>query len=219
METRILLADRQYMFREAVRDLLEREPGFHVVADTDDGEQLLQLIEEHNPDILLIDTRLRKRSGIEALHEISAAHKTVRPIVFTDDYAQDQVIQAMLWGARGFLRKNSITQLLFKSIRSVMAGQYWISHGDVIELVQSMRSLSAMVEKSAQLQTHSLSQQQQQIVEAIVAGCTNREIAEDLDLSERTVKYHLTKIFGKLGVSGRMELARFSLKKRLAPEG
>jgi two-component system, NarL family, nitrate/nitrite response regulator NarL len=218
MPTRILIADRQIMFREAVRGLLEKGGEFLVVADTDDGEQLTQLVAERKPDVLLIDIKLRKRSGLESLREIAAAHGTVRPIVFTDSLDQSEIMQALLWGARGILRKDAITELLFKSIRTVMAGQYWISRDDVVNLVHNLQSLTSMVEQSNQLQTRNLSAQQQQIVEAIVAGCSNREIAKELAVSERTVKYHLTRIFSKLGVSGRMELARFSLKNNVVKE-
>jgi two-component system, NarL family, nitrate/nitrite response regulator NarL len=218
MNIRILIADRHFMFREVLRSLLEQEPEFCVVADTDDGEQLATLVGDRNPDILLMDVELRKRSGIEALRQIAEEQRTVRPIILTDEFNQGEIIQALLWGACGVLRKDVVTQLLFKSIRAVMAGQFWISRDDVSELVKNLRSLMAMVEQNAQKQTSNLSAQQQQIVEAIVAGCTNREIAKDLAVCERTVKYHLSRICTKLGVSGRMELARYSLKNKVVRE-
>jgi DNA-binding NarL/FixJ family response regulator len=218
MNIRILIADRHFMFREALRSLLGQEPEFCVVADTDDGEQLATLVGNHNPDVLLMDVELRKRSGIEALRQIAEDRRTVRPIILTDEFKQDEIVQVLLWGACGVLRKDVATPLLFKSIRAVMAGQLWISRSDVADLVKNLRFLTAMVEQNAQLQIRGLSAQQQQIVEAIVAGCTNREIAKDLAVCERTVKYHLSRIFTKFGVSGRMELARFSLKNRVVPE-
>jgi DNA-binding NarL/FixJ family response regulator len=218
MDTRILIADRQDMFREVLRRLLESQAGFVVVADTDDGEQLTHLVSDLRPEVLLLDLKLRKRSGIEALREIAACRPEVRPIVLTDAIAQSEITQALLWGARGVVSKDSPTHLLFKSIRMVMAGEYWISHDEVAELVRNLRSLEALVEQSTQLQARSLSHQQQQIVEAIVSGCSNREIAQELSVSERTVKYHLTRIFSKFGVSGRMELARFTLKNRVVRE-
>jgi two-component system, NarL family, nitrate/nitrite response regulator NarL len=214
MEIRILLADRQELFRKALRRLLEQELDFKVLADTDDGEKLSHIVAEHKPDVLLMDIKLRKRSGIEVLREITVT----RPVLLIDAAEQSDITQALIWGAQGIIRKDAPTQLLFKCIRTVAAGQYWVSHDEIPDLVQNLRSLMDMVEKSTQMQTRSLSKQQRQIVESIVSGCTNREIAKELSISERTVKYHLTRIFSKLGVSGRMELARFSLKRNLIPE-
>jgi two-component system, NarL family, nitrate/nitrite response regulator NarL len=213
MSIRILIADRQKMFREVLRRLLESEREFAVVGETDDGQGLPQLAADLNPDILLMNKDLCRRPGLESLREVTARTAT-RPILLVDRITNGEIIQALLWGARGIVRKNDATSLLLKSIRTVKTGEYWINHAGISELVSALCSLSTRVEQQAQQQTHSLSVQQLQIVEAIVNGCSNKEIARDLRLSERTVKYHLTRIFNKFGVSGRMELARYSLKNR-----
>jgi len=218
MGIRIVIADRQDMFREVLRRLLEQEKDLIVVGDTGDGEELVRLIAGLKPDVLLLDIRLRRRAGIEVLREIAASHPTVRPILLTDSIENNEIVQALIWGTRGVVRKESPTSLLLKSIRAVMAGEYWISHGGIGDLVQNLRSISAQAEQSVRLQAHGLSRQQQHIVEAIVAGCSNKEIAKELSISERTVKYHLTRIFSKFGVSGRTELARFSLKIKVVRE-
>ena len=216
MGIRVLIADRQEMFREVLRHLLESESDFEIVADTDDGEQLVKLVATLKPDILLLDIKLRRLSGMEALREIAAMETGVRPILLTDGIEKSELTQALLWGACGMVRKSDPGYLLFKSIRNVAAGEYWISRDRVGEIVKNLRSLATMVEQNAKVQANSLSRQQQQIVDAIAAGCSNKEIAEELSVSERTVKYHLTRIFGKLGVSGRMQLARYSLKNDVA---
>jgi two-component system, NarL family, nitrate/nitrite response regulator NarL len=214
MSIRILIADRHRMFREALRRLLESEPEFAVVGETDDGEGLPQLATSLNPDILLMDKELRRRSGLEALRDITVQAK-VRTILLVDAIANSEIIQALLWGARGVVRKKDATSLLLKSIRAVKAGEYWVNRAGVAELVGALCSLSNRVEQQTAQQMHFLSAQQLKIVEAIVAGCSNKEIARDLHISERTVKYHLTRIFNKFGISGRMELARYSLKNKL----
>lgn len=213
---KILIADQQQMFREALKRLLELEPDFAVVADTADGEQLPKLVADLRPNIVLMDIKLRKRSGLEALRDISAQRPDAGCILLTDSIERSEIVQALVWGARGVVRKESPTSSLCKCIRAVMAGEYWVSHMEVGELVHNLRSLATLVEQSTQVQAHNLSRQQRQIVEAIVAGYSNREIAHDLRLSERTVKYHLTRIFSKFGVSGRMALARYSLKNHVA---
>jgi two-component system response regulator DegU len=217
MAIRILIADRQEMFREALRRLLEAEPEFSVVGDTDDGERLASLAADAKADVLLLELNLRKRSGIDALGAITECSE-VRPLLLMDHPSNGEIVQALLSGARGVVQKSVSAPLLFKAIRTVAADEYWLSHAGIGELVISMRLLATRVEQQARREKAALSPQQIQIVEAIAAGCTNKEIAEDLSLSERTVKYHLTRIFAKFGVSGRMELARFSLKNKLTRE-
>jgi two-component system nitrate/nitrite response regulator NarL len=141
---------------------------------------------------------------------------TTHPILLTDENEESEFVEALRYGMRGLVWKHESPRLLFKSIRTVMRGEYWISRGGIGKLVENLRSLTLKVEQNTQQRARSLSRQQQQIVDSIASGLSNREIAKDLRVSERTVKYHLTRIFGKLGVTGRMELARFTLKQNPA---
>jgi DNA-binding NarL/FixJ family response regulator len=216
MDTRILIADRQDMFREVLKRLLGSQKDFIVVGDTDDGQELPRLVSDLKPDVLLMALQLRRHSGLEALHEVVTHRPEVRPIVLSDSTDHSKIVHALLCGARGVVRKDAPVDLLFKSIRSVMNGEYWVSRKEVVELVQNLRLATARAEQSVEIQTQGLSSRERQIVEAIEAGCTNREIAKELHLSERTVKYHLTRIFNKCGVAGRMELARYSMKRKTA---
>jgi len=214
---RIIIADRQEMFREGLSRLLDMQPDFSVVADLDDGERLRAMAEEHKPDVILLNHKLRKRSGIEALREIAALNLEVHPILLTEDIDGNELVQALIWGACGLVQKASETDLLFKSIRSVMAGDYWISHNMICDLIKNIQSLSTLVEQKTRKQAESLTLRQATIIEAIISGSSNKDIAGDLSLSERTIKYHLTRIFAKFGVSNRMELARYSLKNKVLP--
>lgn len=193
------------------------EPDFNVETDLDDGEQLPAFVKEYNPDVLLLNHRLRKRSGIEALREIAAMKLQARPILLTEEIEGNDIIQALIWGACGVVQKDSETAMLFKSIRSVMSGDYWIGHTVTAELIDHLRSLSVLVEQKTRQQSESLTRQQTKIIEAIISGSSNKDIASDLSLSERTVKYHLTRIFSKFGVSSRTELARYSLNNKVLP--
>jgi DNA-binding NarL/FixJ family response regulator len=216
MGIRILIADRQDMFREVLHRLLETEKDFTVVGDTGDGEQFLKMIEDLKPDILLLDLRLRKCSGIELLRQIAALDVVTNPILLTDQNEKSEFVEALRYGVRGLVWKHESARLLFKSIRAVMAGEYWISRGGISKLVENLRTLTIKVEQNTRQRAGSLSPQQQQIVDSIASGCSNKEIAKEFRISERTVKYHLTRIFSKLGVTGRMQLARFTLKNSAA---
>jgi DNA-binding NarL/FixJ family response regulator len=212
---RIFIADSQDMFRDGLRRLLEKQPDFIVIGDSGDGEKIPSLVLKLKPDVLLLDMQLRKRSGIEVLSDIAAFNLPVRPLLLTADTEDREIMQALLQGARGVVKKDSATDLLFKSIRTIVTGAYWIGHSGIDELVKNLRHLADLVEKQSKLQTHGLTRQQLQIVGSIANGCSNKDIAQDLSISERTVKYHLTRIFAKLGVSGRMELARYSIRNKV----
>lgn len=216
MAIRILIADRQDLFREVLKQLLELEADFSVVGDTDDGEQLVKLVKRHKPDIILLDLKLKKQNAVEALRQVSALKIDVKPILLTDEIEKRDIINVLLCGARGIIRKDESTDLLFKSIRAVMDGEYWVSRDGVCDLVQNLRSMTLMVARNDHIQTSNLSHQQQHIVEAIVSGYSNKEIAQELSVSERTVKYHVTQIFSKFGVSGRMELVQHKLRNSFA---
>jgi DNA-binding NarL/FixJ family response regulator len=136
MATRILIADRQDLFREALRRVLELQKDFSVVADTNDGMELVKLVEKHKPDVILLDLRLRNQGATEALKQLSDLKVDVRPIVLTDKIEKREIVDILLCGARGVIRKEEATALLFKSIRAVMNGEYWISREGICDLVQ-----------------------------------------------------------------------------------
>jgi DNA-binding NarL/FixJ family response regulator len=213
---RILIADRQDMFREVLRILLASQEDFAVVGDTDDAEELAMLAVKHRPNVILLDLKLRNHSAIEALKLIAALKTDARPIILTDTIEKSEIIDGLLCGARGVIRKEEPSQLLFKSIRAVAEGQYWVSRNGVIDLVKNLQSLTLKVAGNARKQTDSLSIHQQLIIQLILDGYSNKEIAQELSISERTVKYHLKRIFRKFGVSGRMELVQQTLKNRYA---
>ena len=214
----ILIADGQPILRDGLKRLLESQPDFHVLADTGDGSEFVKLASDLKPDVALLGSKLSKCSAIDALRKIAAGQNNVRTILLVDAIQRSEIIEALNVGVRGVVLKSADSHLLFKSIRTVNDGAYWFSRGNTSDLVRSLRSLSALVEQQIKLQACALSAQQLQIVKAIVEGCSNKDIARELAVSERTVKYHLTRIFKKVGVSGRMELARYSLNHRLIRE-
>ena len=193
------------------------QSDFHVETDCNDGDRLPALVHEFKPDVLLFNHRLRKRSGIEALQDIAALKLTVHPVLLTEDIDGNDIIQALMWGTCGIVMKEDDTSMLLKSIRSVMKGEYWIGHSIMADLIQYLRSLSFLVEQKTRQQSENLTRQQSKIIEAIISGSSNKDIAKDLSISERTVKYHLTRIFAKFGVTNRMELARYSIKNKVLP--
>jgi DNA-binding NarL/FixJ family response regulator len=218
----ILVADNHAMFREGLRRLLEGEPDLHVVADTGDGDQVKDLAVDLKPDIVLLDVNnLRSRSGrsgMQILRGLTSATPNLRTILLTAAVDKCQMVETLKLGVCGVMRKKSGAALLFKCIRSVMAGGYWISRDATSELVRSFTSLNTRLEHGSKLLDCRFSRREFQVLRAIVDGYSNKDIANEMSVSEQAVKYHLTNIFRKAGVSGRMELARFTIDHRLVRE-
>ncbi len=211
---RILIADDHPIFRDGLTRLLESEPDFQVVGEAADGAEALELVQALKPDILLLDLAMHRVPGLEALKELANSPNPSRTILLTAAIEKEQIVESLQLGARGVVLKESATELLFKSIRAVMAGQYWVGRERVSELVEGLTRLMAS-SGSVPSKNLGLTPRELEIVSTIVAGYTNREIAKKFSLSEQTVKHHLTNIFDKLGVSNRLELAMFAINHHL----
>lgn len=219
--TRILIADDHPLFRDGLRRLLQAEPGFDVVGEASDGDELLALIRKAKPDILLLDLSMPRRDGMAVLRELAAAKIPVRTLLLTAAIDQAQIVQALRLGAYGVILKESTTQRLFDSIRCVMAGQYWVGRESVSDLVRALRSAGGSADGSGlRGRDFGLTPRELEIVTLVVAGYSNPDIAQRCSISEQTVKHHVSNIFDKLGVSNRLELALFAVNHRLtAPVG
>jgi len=212
---RVLIADDHPIFRQGLRTILEAEDGFVVVAEAADGNEAVRLARDFQPDVLLLDLAMPGVSGMEALAELAAAPTPVRTIMLTAAIEKAEIVKALQLGAAGVVLKSSSTDLLFKSIRSVMAGQHWIGRDAVSDLVQALRAQIGTTPEKPARERFGLTRREIEITSSVVAGLSNREIAVKLSLSEDTVKHHLTNIFNKMGASNRLELALFAVHHRL----
>ena len=214
---RIVIADDHPIFRDGLRRLLEAEPDLKVVGEACDGAEAVKFARQLKPDILLLDLAMPRHPGLEALREMSSGQtsNSVRVILLTAAAEKNQIVEALQLGARGVVLKDSATQLLLKSIHTVMAGEYWVGRESVSNLVQFLRTLMQSSGEEARQKKFGLTPRELEIVSTVVAGYANKEIAEYFKISEDTVKHHLSNIFDKLGVSTRLELALFAVNQGL----
>jgi len=166
------------------------------------------------PDLLLLDLAMPKHPGLEAVRELGNSDTPVRILLLTAAVEKEQIVEALQLGARGVVLKESATQLLLNSIRAVMAGQYWVGRETISNLVEYLRGLLAPPPAPKQ-KKFGLTPRELEIVSAVVAGYTNKDVAAHYKISEDTVKHHLSNIFDKLGVSTRLELALFAVHQDL----
>jgi two-component system nitrate/nitrite response regulator NarL len=208
---RLLIADDERLFREALRLLLETEPGFQVIGYASDGTEAVALARRLKPDVLLLDVAMPGLRGLEALRSLAAGSIPVRTILVTGSITRTDVLAALRHGARGIVMKDAAPDLLFKSIHAVMDGQYWIEREAVSDLVAALRESRPAAEPQPPVRRFNLTPRELEIIRAVVDGQGNKEIASRLGVAEPTVKHHLTSIFDKVGVSNRLELALFAL--------
>lgn len=203
---RIAIADDHPIFRDGLRRLLESEPGFEVVAEAADGIEAVRVAREARPDVLLLDVAMPRMGGIETLSAPDVG--SIRVILLTAAIEPGELLRAVQFGARGVMLKESATRQLIDGIHRVMEGKLLIGAEIADDLAQAVQQAGAQRDRP-----YGLTPREVEIVDAIAAGDSNRDIAARLGISLQTVKHHLTSIFDKTGTSTRLELALFAIRQ------
>jgi DNA-binding NarL/FixJ family response regulator len=219
---RIVVADDHPIFRDGLCKLLALEEDFEVVAQAQDGRQVLEVLQQSEPDILLLDLKMPGLDGLATLQRLQAARNKTRVIVLTASDDKNEFVQAMKLGTSGIVLKQTATELLIKSIRKVHAGEIWLdSHTTAAVIRTFVAAEEAPAPQgipqpaSRERERSPLSQREREIVALVAQGFKNKEMAEKMFISEQTVKNHLHNIFDKLGVSDRLELALYAIHNNL----
>jgi DNA-binding NarL/FixJ family response regulator len=211
---RIVIADDHPIVRDGLKRLLHLQEEFTVVGEAADGIEAVRLTEELKPDVLLLDLTMPRMDGLGVLKALAGAPWEPRCVLLTAAIEREETVQALRLGAHGIVLKESVTELLYQSIRAVMNGELWVGHERISDLLQTLRELER-APRRAPTPASSLTVRERQIIGAIVEGATNKDVGEHFGLSEQTVKDHLSRIFDKLGVSNRLELALYAVHHQL----
>ncbi len=212
----VLLADDHALMREGLKQLLELEADIQVIGEAVDGFDALHQIRQIAPDVVLMDIRMPTVDGIAITRQITQEFPSIAVIMLTMHREEQQMLQAMRNGARGYLLKSASSQEVAQAIRTVSQGGMFIESSLTGAIVNEFRRLSEALPAGQHIQA--LSEKEVEILRCVAMGMSNREIAERLAYSEKTVKNYLSVIFQKLGIRDRTQAAIFALRQGLLPD-
>ncbi|WP_416192443.1 response regulator [Neisseria sp. CCUG12390] len=217
MTIQIILIDDHTLFRSGIKALLSRQSDFEVIGEASDGLSGVKLVEQQQPDIVLLDLDMPVMNGREALAQILSANPNQTVIMLTVSEDSDDLTECMRIGARGFLLKNINADFLLDSIRKAVDGDNVFSPEMTSRLVQSLISPAAPRTDAA---LSALTPRELEILGYLAAGHSNKVIARHLDLAESTIKVHVQNILRKLNLSSRVQAAVYAVQHKVPqPEG
>jgi two-component system, NarL family, nitrate/nitrite response regulator NarL len=208
----LILADDHPIVLDGLAQLFSLEPDFAVVARCRDGEETLRALRLHRPAVLVLDIRMPRGDGLEVLRTMRAESLPTRVVLLTAALQEVQLVEALRLGVGGVVLKEMAPQLLVEAVREVHAGGRWLDKGSVHRALDRLLQREAGSREAAE----ALTPRELEIVRMVSRGLRNRAIAEQLFISEGTVKIHLHNIYQKVEVNGRLELAVYAQNKGLA---
>jgi DNA-binding NarL/FixJ family response regulator len=207
------LADDQALIRSGIRALLGLFEGLIVIGEAEDGESAVQKVRECRPDVLLLDVRMPKMSGVQVVSAL-AAQGILPPTLLLTTFEDDAALVAGLRaGARGYLLKGVTPEVFVEAIRSVAMGGAYL-YAPLADALRASRSDAAWREDALEVPVN-LTERESDVLKLMTSGISNREIAAALRLSEGTVRNHVSNIFSKLGVNDRTKAVLYALQKSI----
>lgn len=210
MSIKVMLADDHVLMREGIRQLLEFDRSIEVVAEANDGEECIEKLLEIKPEILLLDINMSKKNGIEVLKEIKKQNIDVKVLILTVHDSIEYLVKAVELGVDGYILKDSESAELKKAISTIMSGESYIQPKLIPAL--NNRLVARDIDKD---KIDSLTSRELEVLIQVANGLFNKEIAASLNISERTVKNHISNIFRKIEVFDRTQAAVFAIKNDL----
>ena len=204
--TRILIVDDHTLVRDGLTTILSRQPDFEIVGEASDGLEAVEVARSLHPDVILMDLRMPNMSGVEAMRIIGDESPDIKIIVLTTFDTDEYIFDAVQAGAKGYLLKDTSREELFAAVRAVCRGESQIEPGVAARLITRLQELSRP-------DPDSLSDREIEVLELVARGSPNKQIAEELLISESTVKTHIANIFSKVNVRHRTQAVTQALQK------
>lgn len=208
---RIMIADDHSIVREGLKQLLEIEDDFEVVGQVANGLEVIEKIDDFNPDVLLLDINMPGMNGLQTLKELKKRGNEIKIVILTIHEGREYLMETMQMGAAGYMLKDSDAASLYKAIRSAAAGEPYIQAKLAEVLLDEMENPKPASVK----QKNDLSNRESEVLELIAEGLNNKEIGDSLLISEKTVKNHVSSIFRKLNIYDRTQAAIYVYKHNL----
>ncbi len=206
----MLIADDHSMIREGLKQLIELEDDIEVVAQAGDGKETIKQILEVKPDIVLLDINMPVMNGLEVLEELKKMKSDVDVLLLTIHNEVEYLYRAVEIGVEGYVLKDSESDVLIKAIRSIHSGESYIQPNMASLLFKKING-----ELDYQVRHHKLTRRETEVLKLITLGFLNKEIADELCISEKTVKNHVSNIFKKIEVSDRTQAAVYAIKNNI----
>jgi RNA polymerase sigma factor (sigma-70 family) len=212
-KSRIVIAEDHTILREGLRSLLSSHPEFEIVGEAKDGREAIGCVEKFKPDLILTDLSMPRMNGMEAIKEIKRQSPETKVLVLTVHKTEEYILATLQAGADGYLLKDSTHAELLMAVKHVLGGKRYISPGI------SDKVLEGYLEGKKTLRTHTtwetLTQREREILKLIAEGYKNKEIAEDLCISPKTVEKHRANLMEKLDLHSIQALTAFAIGKGL----
>ncbi len=218
MTTKIIIIDDHQLFREGVKRILEFEPSFDVLAEGDDGAHALHLVEEHQPDVVLMDINMPETNGVEATKELLEKYPETKVIILSIHDDESYVSHALKTGALGYLLKEMDSDALIEAVKVVAKGGSYIHPKVTHKLVAEYRRLAntqtnpGFTQSEVRRPLHLLTRRECEVLQMLADGKSNRNIGEELFISEKTVKNHVSNILQKMNVNDRTQAVVTAIK-------
>ena len=212
---RVLIVDDHALFRRGLEMVLEQEDDVEVAGEAGDGAEAIEKAQELMPDVVLMDVRMPRLSGIDATRTIRDVIPTVRILMLTVSDEEEDLYEAIKAGANGYLLKEISIEEVADAIRAVVQGQSLISPSMASKLLNEFNTLVRRAEEKQQFPAPRLTDRELEVLKLVAQGMSNREIAEHLYISENTVKNHVRNILEKLHLHSRMEAVVYAVREKL----
>lgn len=210
MKIRVMIADDHSLVREGIKQLLEFDGSIEVISEASDGKECLEKLREEIPDVLLLDINMPGKNGLDVLSEIKEKRYNVRVLILTVHNEVEYLLKAVDMGVDGYILKDSKSAELKKAIQAVLSGENYIQASLIPALNNRLANRDIDKDK-----IESLTGRELEVLVKVANGMLNKEIATNLNISERTVKNHVSNIFKKIDVSDRTQAAVFAIKNNI----
>ncbi len=213
---RVVIADNRGLFREMLRLVLRREGSIKIVGEAVNMRQSIDVIGNLKPDIILLDGAMPSMDGIEILPAIREKSLKTKALMITANKDEAMIFKALKGGAKGFLSKDVSISDLVKAIQAVHNGEVWLERKLMARFLEGEALANCRGENRAGSQKKGLTPREKEVLSLLTTGCTNKEIAKALFISEKTVKSHLNSIFRKLDVTRRLQAILYAINRGLS---